>query len=138
MTLSAFADRSARPSEADLLRVLDSAAPLWTDLVAHISSRYEPVSEQWHFAGARFGWSMRLRRTDRIVLYLIPQAGTFLAGIVLGAKAVAAAQDEKLPVAVLKLIAEAPRYAEGTGVRLPIASQGDLSAIKKLVALKMA
>jgi hypothetical protein len=106
--------------------------------VRQISGAYPPIVEQWSFASARFGWSLRLKKADRVVLYLIPQSGRFLVGIVLGAKAVAAAQGADLPRAVLRAIAEAPRYAEGTGIRLPVASDSQLASIRRLAELKMA
>jgi hypothetical protein len=80
---------------------------------------------------------MRLRSAERIVLYLIPQEARILVGIVLGARAVAAVADSDLPRAIREAFAAAPRYAEGTGVRLPVSSPEDLPAIYALVALKM-
>lgn len=137
-SLSVFDDKTSCPTEADLRRALGSSAFFWDDLVSHVRDTYAPVAEQWNFAGSKFGWSLRLKKGDRIVLYLIPQAGCFLVGIVLGAKAVAAAQSEGLPASILKAIAEAPRYAEGTGLRLPVAEEDQLAPIKRLAALKMA
>lgn len=137
-SLSAFGDKFACPTDFDLHRALGPSASLWDDLVTHVSRTYAPAVEHWSFSGPKFGWSLRLKQGDRIVLYLIPQVGRFLVGIVLGAKAVAAAQRENLPDAVLKAIAEAPRYAEGTGLRLPVTNGDELASIKKLAALKMA
>lgn len=135
--LSAFGDKGAPPTENELFRTLAGAAPLWRSLVARVTATCPKVTEQWNFAGAKFGWSMRLRSKDRIVLYLIPQAGQVLVGIVLGPRAVAAAADADLPAAVRTALAAAPRYAEGTGVRLPVSSPEGLPAIFTLVALKV-
>ena len=137
-SLSAFGDKAAFPSEKDLRGVLGAAASAWTDLIAHVSKTYEPIAPEWNHGGAKFGWTLRLRKPDRVVLYLIPRRDSFLVGIVLGAKAMAAAADAKLPARVRKLIAEAPRYGEGTGVRIPVAKAADLAAIRTLTALKMA
>lgn len=137
-SLSAFGDKASPPTAGDLQRILGPAAPAWTKLAKHVERNYGPAVEQWNFAGAKFGWSLRLRQADRVILYLIPQAGQFLVGIVLGGKAVAAAQSAGLPAAVLAAIAAAPRYAEGTGLRLPIAGEQDLPAVEILTALKMA
>ena len=57
---------------------------------------------------------------------------------VLGDKAVAAARATNLPRSVLTGLAEATRYAEGTGLRLFVHKSEDLAAIKKLVAIKLA
>jgi len=88
------------------------------------------------FADLR-SWSLRLRRTARVSLYLIPQTEHFLVGVVLGEKAVRAAPDSDLSAAVLELIDKAPRYAEGRGFRLPVATRDDLAAAERLAGLKM-
>lgn len=136
--LSAFGDRAGPPTAAELKRTLGSAAAAWVALIRQIRSTYPPATEQWSFAGAKFGWSLRLKKSDRVILYLIPQAGRFLAGIVLGERAVVASKSADLPASVLRAIAESPRYAEGTGLRLPVEDGSQLPALVKLVALKMA
>ncbi len=137
-SLSAFSDKASPPSAGELHRMLGAADSAWGHLVGHVNRTYAPAVEQWNFAGARFGWSLRLRKPDRVILYLIPQAGRFLVGIVLGAKAVAAAQGAGLPAPVLAALAAAPRFAEGTGLRLPISGERDLPPVEILTALKMA
>ncbi len=136
-SLSAFGDKGAPPTEDELRHTLAAAAPLWKSLVAYVTETCAEVTEQWNFAGVKFGWSMRMRSKDRIVLYLIPQAGQVLVGIVLGPRAVAAAAGADLPAEVREAIAAAPRYAEGTGLRLPVSSPEELPALFTLVALKL-
>lgn len=136
MALSAFDDPARSPAPAAIRRSLGGAAPLWADLVAHVAGTCPPLDEVWTFAGAKFGWSLRLKRADRILLYLTPQDGRFLVGLVLGEKAVAEAAERGLPPAVLALLDAAPRYAEGRGIRLMIAPGDDLDTVRHLVALK--
>ena len=57
---------------------------------------------------------------------------------VLGDRAVAAARKCNLSKGALKLLDEAPRYAEGTGMRLMVKAAKDLAAIKKLALIKLA
>lgn len=136
MALSAFDDPDLPPTHDGVRRSLGGAAPLWADLVAHVSGACPPLDEVWNFAGAKFGWSLRLKRAERVLVYLTPQDGRFLVGLVLGEKAVAAASGKDLPPAVLALLEAAPRYAEGRGIRLTIAPGDDLESVKSLVALK--
>lgn len=137
-SLSAFGEKASPPTAVELQRLLGPAGPAWTKLAHHVDQTYAPATEQWNFAGARFGWSLRLRQRDRVILYLIPQAGQFLVGVVLGAQAVAAAQSAGLPADVVAAIAAAPCHAEGTGLRLPVRGEQDLPAVEILAALKMA
>jgi len=137
MALSAFDDRTHRPDPTDLKGTLGRAAGLWDQLVSHVADRYAPITELWQFTGAKYGWSLRLRRLERTVLYLTPQRGVFLVGMALGEKAVHAALQGNLPAEVRAVIDEAPRYAEGRGIRLPVARKRDLRAVGILAAAKM-
>ena len=51
--------------------------------------------------------------------------------------AVKAARASDLPASVIKTIDEAPKYAEGRGVRLEIRNKKDLEAVKAIAAIKM-
>lgn len=67
---------------------------------------------------------------------MTPQASCIQVGFVLGEKAARSAHAVGLPAPVLELIDKAPRYAEGRGIRFPVATDADLSVVKHLLALK--
>jgi hypothetical protein len=138
MALSAFDDKAHPPTPAAVRRVLGRAAGAWERIVAVIGEDHAPVVETWAHPGAKYGWSMRLVRGERIVVYLTPQAGCVLVGLTLGEKAVRAAREAGLPAAVMALVDAAPRYPEGRGVRLEVRSLRDVAAVRKLAAAKMA
>jgi hypothetical protein len=137
MSLSVFEAKSGAPRRAALAAALGRALPRWQGLIERVSAAHAPIEPVWHCAGPSFGWSLRLVRRGRVVLYLIPQAGGFLAAVVLGAKAEAAARAAGLPDGVLALIDAAPRYAEGRGVRVPVRTRADALAVERLVAFKL-
>ena len=130
-------DRSHPPSRGELVQALGRSAALWDDLVSRLSERHRPITEHWNFSGPKFGWSLRLKRRGRIVVYLTPRAGSFLAGIVLGDKAAAAARQHGARARTLALIDAAPRYAEGRGIRVPVTTRVGLRTVEELAALKM-
>jgi hypothetical protein len=138
MALSAFDDKSREPNKAMLTGTLGRSAALWEALVDHLATEYQPLSESWNFAGAKYGWSYRAQRKKRTILYLTPCKKYFLAGFALGEKAVRAAHAAKLPKDILAAIDAAPKYAEGRGIRLEVRYKRDLDGIKKLAAIKMA
>jgi len=56
---------------------------------------------------------------------------------VLGNRSVATAKASNLSKAVLKVIEDAPKYAEGTGVRLIVRKAADLVPVKILTQIKL-
>jgi hypothetical protein len=136
MALSAFADRACPPSPSELRQALAVADPLWHQIITHASESCPPITEQWNYANARWGWSVRLKCRDRVLLYLTPQTAGILVGVVLGEKAAQSAHAADLPGPVLELIDNAPRYAEGRGIRLVVATDADLAVVRHLLALK--
>ena len=137
MALSALADKEAEPTPTELSRVLGPSGDVWQHLVARMEARYGPLSESWGFAGAKYGWSCRLRQRKRTILYLIPQAGSFLVGVVFGDRAVTVLRRDDLSPDTLGLIDEAPRYGEGTGFRIPVSSIADCADIDVIIEAKM-
>jgi len=85
----------------------------------------------------KYGWSFRLQLKKRNIVYLGPRAGAFVAAFVLGDKAVAVARKSKLPAYVLKMIAEAKRYGEGTPVRIEVSKPADLEPVNILAKIKV-
>jgi hypothetical protein len=138
MALSAFDDKAKKPSKRALRTTLGRTSTHWDNLIAHIASEYSPLAETWNFAGAAWGWSLRLKQKKRTVLYMTPCRGHFLVGFALGEKAVKAAHDSGLPDEVLSLIDEAKKYAEGRAVRLEIRNKRNLEVAKAIAAVKMA
>ena len=85
----------------------------------------------------KYGWSYRLQLKKRNIVYLGPRIGLFVAAFALGDKAVAAARESGLPARVLKMLAEAQRYAEGTALRIEVSKPEDLDVVKTLARIKV-
>ena len=137
MALSAFDDKAKKPAADELKKMLGRTSTHWDNLKAHLADEYPPLDETWNFAGAKWGWSLRLRQKKRTVLHLTPCQRHFLVGFALGEKAVEAARNSSLPDSVLAIIDQAPKYAEGRGVRIEVRNQKDREVVKKLAAIKM-
>ena len=133
---NAFVGKTDAPNSRELTQAIGSAKELWDKLVEDLRRQYE-LNQEWGSYSPKAGWSLRLKRKDRIILYLIPLHGSFQAALVLGDKAVKATGETKLPERVRKTIVEARRYAEGTGVRIAVKGHGDLAAIEQLALIKI-
>ena len=136
MSLSAFKEKSRPPSDDDLQAVLGKAYAPWCRLIELVGARIDPITEVWAFTSESTGWGLRLRHKERVILYMTPQPGQFLVSFALGEKAVAAARAARLSATILKAIAEAPRYAEGRGVRLAVTNGREIAALASLAQIK--
>lgn len=134
MGLSAFDEKARSPTDAQLRAVLGKAYVHWVGLLALVAERIDPMTEVWKFTT---GWSLRVVRKDRVILYMTPQPSQFLVSFALGEKAVAAARAARLSASVLKAIDDAPRYAEGRGVRVPVRGSGQLTTLARLARIKL-
>ena len=138
MALSAFDDRSSTPDGAILAATLGRTAALWTRVKKSLRAEFGELTEEWTFAGKAYGWSLRLKRAKRAIVYLTPREKHFLASFALGEKACRAAQSADLSDRTLSLIDEAPRYPEGRGVRIPVRTRADVDQVVGLARVKMA
>jgi len=137
MALSALDDEAVEPTPVALAKVLGSSEELWNDLTDRMEASYGPLSEAWSFSGAKYGWICRLRQKKRTILYLTPQHGSFLVGVVLGDRALTLLRRGDVGPDALAVIDEAPRYGEGTGFRLPVTSRSDCKDIEIVIEAKM-
>lgn len=138
MLTNAFIGKAEQPTETELTAALGPAKAAWNKLLANLADSFGIVDREWNSYSRKAGWSLRLKRKQRNIVYLSPGEGCFLASFALGDKAVRAALQAGLPSAVAKSIKESKRYAEGTGVRLEVKSLNDIVALNKLVAIKLA
>jgi len=134
---NAFINHPNQPTPAEVRAALGASAGLWERLLNWLAAEKGVAEQEWKSTSVKYGWALRLKVKKRTIVYLGPCAGCFRASFVLGDRAVAAARESDLPQGLLKAIDEAPRYAEGTGVRLIVKAEKDLAGIRKLAAIKL-
>jgi hypothetical protein len=133
-----FSGKPKEPTDKDLAAVLGKAKSVWDRLLAELDKELGVNVREWNCYSAKSGWSLRVKRKARTIAWLAPREGAFVAAFILGDKAIEAAHAAKLPRAILKAIQTAPKYPEGSGVRIPVKTASDLAGIKALAALKLA
>ncbi|MFZ0744124.1 MAG: DUF3788 domain-containing protein [Terracidiphilus sp.] len=136
-TPNAFIDHPTQPTLSEIESALGPAADLWHQLIGWVEKQ-GVAEKQWKSISHKYGWSLRLKRRNRTILYIGPCAGCFRVAFVLGDRAVEAARESDLPPRVIEAIETATRYAEGTGVAFFVRQESDLGAIMKLVNIKLA
>jgi len=136
-TPNAFVGHAAKPTTEELTAALGPTASIWNQLVANMAELGLTIQE-WNSYSIKAGWALRLKLKKRNILYMAPCKGCFRVAFVLGDRAVEAARESKLPKSIVKAIEDAPRYPEGTGLRLLVKRVSDLPPIRKLAAIKLA
>jgi hypothetical protein len=135
---NAFINHAAQPTPEELATALGPTATIWNKLVGCLADEFGLNVQEWNSYSLKAGWSMRLKLKKRNILYMSPCKDYFRVAFILGDKAVKATRQIKLPQRIAKAIEDAPRYPEGTGVRLIVKRMSDLPAIQKLAAIKLA
>jgi len=135
--LNAFVGKTTTPTAEEVAAAPGPAAEVWKQLVDWMAEQ-EVTVQEWNSYSAKSGWAMRLKVKKRNIVYLSPCSGCFRVAFVLGDRAVAAARQSDLPKSTLKLLDEAPKYPEGTGVRLVVKAAKDLVAIRQFALIKLA
>ena len=134
---NAFVGKTTRPSDSDLEKALGRAKPLWDQLVAELASEHDVTTREWKSYSAKSGWSLRLKRGKRTIVWLAPYAGCFQVAFIFGEKALTAIRQAAVPARVLRMLDDAPKYPEGTGLRFQIKAAKDIAVVKKLAAIKL-
>jgi Protein of unknown function (DUF3788) len=136
---NAFIGKTEQPTPEELTAALGASEDLWKELVQWMATELGATIQEWKgVVPKKYGWSLRLKIKARNIVYLGPSKGCFSVAFALGDRALKAAKEAHLPAAVTKVLAEAPRYPEGTGVRLVVKTARDLPAIRKLAEIKVA
>ncbi len=138
-TANAFLGRANAPSDAEISAALGPAASLWSALIDEVTADAGKLTQEWKgiFVN-KYGWSLRLKQKSRNIIFMSPCHNCFRVAFTLSDKAVTAAKEAHLPKAVSQALATAPKYPEGTGLRLTVNRPGDLPAIRKIARIKLA
>jgi hypothetical protein len=137
MKPNAFVGRTKAPSDADLAAALGAAKPLWDEIVVGMARELGLTSSEWKSYGVKQGWALQLRRGKRNIVHLAPCEGSVRVLFILGDKAVAAARAARLGATAAKLIDDAPRYPEGTGIRLEVSRERQIPLVRRLARIKL-
>ncbi|MGA2650173.1 MAG: DUF3788 family protein [Terracidiphilus sp.] len=136
---NAFLGRPEQPSEAEVTAALGSTAKLWTGFIEWMAKEEGVAGQEWKgICVNKYGWSLRLKRKSRNIAHLGPGDACFMVSFALSDKALKVAKEAHLPKAVVDALDAAPRYPEGNALRLVVHNAGDVAAIRKIAAIKLA
>lgn len=137
MIENAFVGKLTQPTPKELAARLGDSKEVWNRVVSEITEECSITEKEWNCYSPKAGWSLRLKQKKRNIVYLAPCNGCFRVALILGDKAMKVAKNTEFPKKFTKLIAEAPRYPEGSAIRFEVTTPDDVSAVKQLARIKV-
>lgn len=138
-TTGAFLDESRPPTAEELVAAVGPAAARWRDLVEWLGTTYGVEGEPLYF-GRDSGWCLRVRRSGRSLLTLLPHQGGFRVLVVVGPSVAEAVSSSlaagELGPTVAEAFTGARAYPDGRWLWLPIADDATADDVRRLVAIK--
>ncbi len=137
MDTSIFANKAIIPGTNDLSGALKDTCSLWNVIRDHVHKLYPEAIDEWHYSGAKYGWSFRIKDKKRVIVYLLPREGFFKVAFVFGQKASDTILESTIAADIKELLKSAKVYAEGRGIRIDILDGALLEDVKQMVEIKL-
>jgi len=137
METNAFIGKAERPTDQELAEAMGSAKPVWDSLIDAMAAEHDVTIQEWKNYSLRSGWALQLKKKKRTIIHMAPCAGCFRIALILGDRAMEAARQSGPSARISKLLDEAVKYPEGTGIRMTIKSLKDIPTVKKLAVVKL-
>jgi hypothetical protein len=138
MPANAFINKPVPPTEAEVAAALGPAKAVWDQFLTGLAQEFAVNVHEWKCHSPKWGWSLRVKRKARTIVWLSPSERCFTVLFILGDKTMKAARQSKLPQRIVDALDAAPKYPEGTGIRLHVKTSREIGTLKKLAAIKLA
>jgi hypothetical protein len=119
------------PTDADIRAALGDTYPFWTEIIASV-----PVVPEWHYYGAKYGFSLKLLEKKRNLCFMTLGEGNIRFAVIYGEKAYARALESDLDEELKQMLRGARKYPEGRGVSLTVTSPEDVTRVRRLLEIK--
>ena len=136
MALSVFESQSMQPTPEMIKQALAERYSDWKNIIDFVLKHHKHSEEVWNF-GKSFGWSLRIKDSKRVIVYMTPGDNKFLVSLVFGKKATEEAFAIDISSKIISIIENAKVYAEGRGFRIEIVGPELLPDILKLIEIKL-
>ena len=134
---NSFIGLREKPSASELKEVLSASQQLWNAAIEQITDISGALTQEWKCYGRNSGWVLKLIRNKQTVAYLSPSYTCFGVSVVLSASATAALKEYGAPADLVKIVANARHYVEGTPVLIEVRTDKDIQTVLCLVRAKL-
>ena len=131
-------DKAREPTEEEMMSFVgEKAKAAWTELRQFIEDNYDFVPETV-FYGAKYGWTVRYRRSGKTLCSLFPEKGGFSVLLVLGRKdsEKALSMRDELSTRMITILRSTEQLHDGRWLWIRMSTINDVDDVKKLLQTK--
>ena len=136
MSYERMLDGEHQPTEADILKTVGKKK-VWLGLKQYLEQNYDFVPELV-FYGAKYGWTIRYRKSGKTLCSLFPEKGAFTVLLVLGKQEAQKALSMlgEFSTRVRKLVNGAEQRRDGRWLWIRVVTSVDADDVKELLKVK--
>ena len=131
-------DKARKPTEEEIIGFIgEPAKEAWQEIRQFLEDRYD-LEPETLFYGAKYGWTIRYRKSGKTLCSLFPEKGGFTVLITLGRKESEKAlliRDE-LSSKIRKLLEDTEQLHDGRWLWIRLLTASDTEDVKKLLQIK--
>ena len=131
-------DKDHKPSEEEILEYLGGkAGEAWADIVSFLRTSYD-FSPELDYGGAKYGWSIRYRKSGKSLCTLYPEGGAFTILIVLGKKEAKQVEEHinEFSIRFVDSFRSAKQFHDGRWLWIRILDNSGVEDIRRLLIMK--
>jgi len=135
---SRMTDEAHKPTEEEMKDFIgERAGEAWLEIRKFIGDCYD-IAPETIFYGAKYGWTVRYRKSGKTLCSLFPEKGGFTVLIVLGREESDhfLSMRGELSSKIHKLFENAKQYHDGRWLWIRLLTKSDANDIKKLLLIK--
>jgi hypothetical protein len=131
-------DKTHKPTEEEITSFIgERAKEAWLEIRQFLEDHYDLVPETI-FYGAKYGWTIRYRKSGKTLCSLFPEKDGFTVLIVLGKKESekALSMRDELSAGIRKLLGDTEQLRDGRWLWIRLLTKSDANDVKKLLQIK--
>lgn len=135
---SRMIDKEHEPTEKEMVSFIgEKAKEAWLEMRRFVEDNYE-INPETVFYGAKYGWTIRYRKSGRTLCSLFPERGGFSVLIVLGRRESeeAVSMRNELGSRIYELLENTKQLHDGRWLWIRLSTISDIDDVKKLLRIK--
>jgi len=132
-----FIEKKTKPDLTSVKNILCDSYNIWENLLNQLKKDYKFISEEWKYYGTKYGWSQKIYLKKRNLFFFTACEKCFIIAFNFGDRGVKAVENSNLPGNLINKLVNAPKYAEGRGIKIIVQNESDIGQVLCLIRIKI-